>query len=284
MASGNQSYLNALSVVFRDKPEMIINLPDWLVSERQLDDYRKIDNLAIVEIAGRDSVAAAVKSTEENGFTDLLPVYAYTGTEFGDWAHVEKAVERLSRRLEDVCVNPLLVMGSPQFWKSLNGRFISDLVARYGFYSPCPGCHLYLHAARIPLAIKLGNIPIISGERELHSGLAKVNQTSDALDFYLDVAAHFGIRLLFPLRRISSGDEIEKILQMPWEKGKDQLSCALSENYKMMNSQKEITVAGVHRFFNEFAGPVAKEVIAAYISDSDPDHNAIAGRILQCLP
>jgi hypothetical protein len=283
MTLDSSTYQNALADVFRDKPELIIDFPDWMLSEKQLDAYQNLKHLAIVEIAGRDSVAAAVKSVLKNGFTDLLPVYVYTGTEFGQWTHVEQAFKRLSRRLEDVCVHHLLVMGSPQFWNALNGRFISELIARFGFYSPCPGCHLYLHAARIPLAIKLGNIPIISGERELHSGLAKINQTADALNFYLDFAAHFGIRMLFPIRHISSGDEIERILQMPWGTGKDQLSCTLSENYKMIDSQKEITVTGVHRFFNEFAGPVAKEVIATYISGSKPNYNAIAGRIVQCL-
>jgi hypothetical protein len=141
----NKNDQHALSDVFRDKPELIIDFPDWMLSEKQLDTYRNLKHLAILEIAGRDSIAAAIKSVEENGFTDLLPVYVYTGTEFGDWAHVKEAVERLSRRLPDVCVHPLRVMGSPQFWKALNGRFISELIARFGFYSPCPGCHLYLH-------------------------------------------------------------------------------------------------------------------------------------------
>lgn len=282
MNSNHQAYRIAISAIFRDKPELIINLPDWLLSEKQLDVYRNIKHLAIVEIAGRDSVAAAVRGAEENGFTDLLPVYVYTGTEFGDWAHVEKAIEALSHRLKNVLVHPLLVMGSPKFWRAINGRFISELIARYGFYSPCPGCHLYLHAARIPLAKKLGDIPVISGERELHAGLIKINQTAGALDFYLELAAHFGIRLLFPLRHISRGDDVQRILQIPWELGKGQLNCALSENYRMSDSQEEVSPSDIRRFFDEFAGPLARQIIAEYISGDIPDHNAISRQILQC--
>ncbi|MCF8037391.1 MAG: hypothetical protein K9K62_11005, partial [Desulfobacteraceae bacterium] len=49
-----------------------------------------------------------------------------------------------------------------------------------GHYTPCTGCHLYLHAVRIPLARMLGNVPIIGGERESHSGKVKVNQCAPA--------------------------------------------------------------------------------------------------------
>jgi hypothetical protein len=262
----------------------MIDFPDWMLSEKQMDSYRNLKNLAIVEIAGRDSVAAAVKSVEEQGFSDLLPVYVYTGTEFGEWAHVEQAVDRLSRRLPDIVVHPILVMGSPKFWRAINGRFIGDLVKRHGFYSPCPGCHLYLHAARMPLAIKLGKKPIISGERESHTGMIKINQTTAALDFYLDFAAHFGIRLLFPVRHIASGDEIERIVQIPWKRGKEQLNCGLSENYHMIDGQTTASPADVRSFFEKFAGPTSKAIIAAYVSGYVPDHNAIAERILKCIP
>ncbi len=277
-------YQKTLSAVFRDKPELIIDFPDWMLSEKQIEAYRNIKNLAIVEIAGRDSAAAAVKSVEENGFTDLLPVYVYTGTEFGEWAHVEQAVNRLSQRLPDVRIHPLLTMGSPRFWRALNGRFVSDLARKYGFYSPCPGCHLYLHAARIPLAVKIGNPPIVSGERESHAGMVKINQTADALGFYLDFAIHFGIRFLFPVRYIASGDEIEHILQTPWKRGEEQLNCVLSGNYQKIDGQLAASPAATRCFFEKFAGPAAKAIISAYLSGYVPDHNAIAEQILKCMP
>ena len=280
MTDNDRTYENTLAGVFRDKPELIMDWPDWLLSEGQIARYQSMEKLAIVEIAGRDSVAAAVRSVEDRQFTDLLPVYDYTGTESGEWGHIERAVDRLSRRLPAVVVHPLMVMGSPGFWRAVNGGFISELFARYGFYSPCPGCHLYLHAARIPLAVKLGNIPIISGERELHTGMVKINQTADALDFYLAFAGRFNISLLFPLRRIPSGDEIERILQAPWKRGKEQVGCALSGNYRMIDDAIPISSSDVHRFFEDFAGPVAEKIIAAYLSGIVPDHQAVARQVL----
>ena len=266
---------------FLDKPELVVDLPDWLLSDRQAKVYRRMDNLAIVEIAGRDSVTAAIKSVMENGFTDLLPVYAYTGTEYGSWSSVEEAVLRLSSRLPEVNIHQLLILGSPVFWRALNGRFISELIAKYGFYTPCPGCHLYLHAVRIPLAVKLGNLPIISGERESHSGLVKINQTAEALDFFLDFSDQFGISLDFPLRYVSSSHEIENILQIPWERDQDQLCCTLSGNYRMNDGTLGPSTGEVIRFFKEFAGPSAREIIGAYIEGNIPDPVGIAGSILK---
>jgi hypothetical protein len=283
MTDSGKIYENTPAGVFRDKPELIIDWPEWLLSERQIAHYQSMEKLAIVEIAGRDSVAAAIRSVEDRQFTDLLPVYAYTGTESGEWVHIERAVDRLSRRLPAVVVHPLMVMGSPGFWRAINGGFISELFARYGFYSPCPGCHLYLHAARIPLAAKLGNIPIISGERESHSGMVKINQTAEALDFYLAFAGQFSISLLFPLRHISSGDDIERILQMPWKRGKEQVGCALSGNYRLLDDAIPISSSGLHDFFQDFAGPAAKDIITVYLSGIVPDHSVVARQVLHEL-
>jgi len=273
-----------LAAVFRDKPEMVVDLPAWMLSEGQADMYRALDDLAIVEIAGRDSVAAAVCAVRENGFGNLLPVYAYTGSEHGPWRSVEEAVNRLARRLPGARVHPLLVVGSPSFWHALNGRFVNDVMRVFGHYTPCTGCHLYLHAVRIPLSRMLGNAPIIAGERKSHSGEVKINQVDEALGFYVRFAGSFDVRLLLPLADIADGREIEEILGMPWQRGKEQLGCCLSGNYKQAMGGIGIGVDAVMRYFNEFAGPAARSMIAAYLENRVPDHEAAAKQaIAQCI-
>lgn len=280
MNKDSSEYQKKIAGIFLDKPDMVIDLPDWMLSANQIDVFRQLDNPAIVEISGRDSVAAAIKSIEENGFTDLLPVYVYTGTEYGAWRSVEQAVKRLSVRLPQAKIHPLIVVGSPDFWRALNGRYVSELISIYNFFSPCPGCHLYLHVIRIPLAKMLGNIPIISGERELHSGQVKINQTSEALDFYLDVASRFNIRLLFPLRYIEQSKEIEDILQIPWERDKDQLGCVFSGNYRLRDGSVSPSLKNVSRYFAEFAIPAVEEIVEEYIKGNIPDAMGIARRVL----
>ncbi len=265
---------------YMNKPESVIGLPKQLFPSKKADEYRAIARLAIVEIAGRDSIAATVKSVEEKGFTDLLPTYVYTGTEHGAWKRVEQAVKRLAGRLPEVRVHDLIILGSPDFWHALNGRFISELIARYGFYTPCVGCHLYLHSVRIPLSITLEKVPIISGERERHDGAIKVNQISEALNVYQDVAKDFGVQLLLPLRHVEEGNRITEILGFEWEAGKQQLGCVLSGNYRTLDGSAQGTASQVQRYLEEFAGPYVKKIIGSYVAGFIPDHLEVATSVL----
>jgi hypothetical protein len=265
---------------FLQKPECVIDLPQWMLPAEKLAQVGTISKAAILEIAGRDSIAAAIHFTRQEGITDLIPTHVYTGTEFGPWSAVRDAVNLLEKRLEGVKIHDLLVLGSPRFWRTLNGRFISELISRYGCYIPCVGCHLYLHAVRIPLAVALGNVPIIAGEREKHDGKIKVNQIAEALDGYQVLAETFGVRIVFPLRRIDHGSEIEALIGSPWEEGKGQLDCVLTGNYRRSAKDPHVPVAPILQYLREFALPCASEVVASYLASKVPDHIGIAERII----
>ena len=269
-----------LKELYLNKPECVITLPEWLLPPYKVNEYRAMSRLAIVEIAGRDSIAAAVKSVEEESFTDLLPTYVYTGTEHGSWASIDQAVERLVGLLPEVRIHNLVALGSPGFWQALCGRFTSELISRYGFYTPCVGCHLYLHSVRIPLALTLGKVPIISGEREWHDGAMKINQISEALNVYEKIAKDFGIRLLFPVRNITRGDRIEEILEFEWKEGKEQLGCVLSGNYRALEGSVDYTPSQVKTYLEEFAWPCAKKIIESYTAGRIPNHLEIAASVL----
>jgi len=283
MQSFSSTYKNQLQELFLNKSDLVIDFPKWLLSDQSIENYRSISKLALVEIAGRDSIAAAVKSVQEYGFTDLLPTYVYTGTEYGPWDTVNQALLRLKNRLPKVRVHPLIVLGSPDFWKALNGAFISELSSIYGFYTPCIGCHLYLHAVRIPLALFLSNIPIISGERERHDSSVKINQIPEVLDLYKSLTETFGIQLRLPLRKITRGQEIETILQMDWQENKEQLHCSLSGNYRLVDGSVEMNKTQVVRYLNEFAVPCTEKIVREYISEKIPNHVKIAKQIIQNL-
>jgi hypothetical protein len=283
MKHNTLTYGERLQDLFLNKPEQVVDFPEWLLSPRTVESYRSIPRLAVVEIAGRDSVAAAVKSAQEKSFTDLVPTYVYTGTEYGQWNSVNQAVQRLAECLPNVHVHNLIVMGSPRFWKALNGALISELISRYGFYTPCVGCHLYLHALRIPLALLLGKIPIISGERERHNGHIKINQVAEALDIYKEPVERFGVRLLFPLRKVVQGKEIEALLKMPWQQEKEQLHCCLSGNYRSIDGSTGPDKAQIVRYLNEFALPCTLKIVKKYVSGQTPNHLKIAKHIIQNL-
>ncbi len=275
-------YDEGIKQLFLDKPELVTNFPEWMLSQDQIKSFKKMDGLAIVETAGRDSVAAAVKGVEENGFTDLLPTYVYTGTEYGKWESVLTAVERLKQRLAGKAnIHNLLVFGSPVSWKTLNGRYITQLIKKYVFFTPCIGCHLYLHSMRIPLAALLGKKPIISGERESHDGHIKINQVEETLDAYIDLTERFDIPLLMPLRKIKNGREIEEIIEVEWEQDQEQLECVLSGNYRDTEGKNTIKREDAKILLDNFLLPCSQKIIEGYLDGLVPDHGNIGKEVLE---
>jgi len=250
------------------KPEVVNRFPDWLLPPDVRERLAGAEGLAIAEIAGRDSIAAVLAAVEERPVRAVLPTIAYTGTEFGDWAVPLEQCGALARRLEakGVEVYPPVVLGSPRFWWLLCGRPIQPNFSQFGFYTPCLGCHLYLHALRVPLARQVGADLIVGGERERHDDQIKINQVAEALDAYRGFARDFGVDLLFPLRRVESAEEVLEILGEDWGEGAGQMECVLSRNYEDVNGNLTFDPAGVTRFFAEFAVPVATKVVHTYLA------------------
>lgn len=253
------------------KPELVSVFPEWMLPVATIDELKEIQELVIAEIAGRDSFAAVLRATEEHPIRAVLPTMAYTGTEFGDWeTQIEKSAY-LATKLDErgVKVFQPILLGAPTFWWELCGRPIATMLDRFGFYTPCIGCHLYLHAVRIPLAREIGARMVVSGERETHDGRVKLSQISVALDSYVQFMHEFDVDLILPLRGISRGKEIETIIGEDWEEGEQQLQCVLSKNYQRSDGSVAYDEDAVRSFFTEFAFPMARRLIGDYVTTQD---------------
>jgi hypothetical protein len=185
----------------------------------------------------------------------------------------------LAAGLNETRVLPLIVMGSPGLWKALNGTLVSELIRQFGFYTPCVGCHLYLHAVRIPLALTLGGVPIIAGEREVHDETLKINQIPVALEHYQALASEFGIQLMMPLRKVATGHQVEQILGFSWEQGREQMACTLSGNYRRADGRVDITPQQVDNYLKQFARPCVEAILRKYIDGLIPEHVVVAKKI-----
>ena len=146
------------------------------------------------------------------------------------------------------------------------GRYVTYLFKEFGFYSPCIGCHLYLHTIRIPLAKKIGCSVIIGGERESHEGKVKINQVGVALDAYISLARKFDIELFLPIRTVAKNRDIEEIIKQPWEEGEEQLNCVLSKNYQDKEGNVFYEERDIAQFFSEFALGEAEEALKRYLN------------------
>jgi hypothetical protein len=251
-----------------NKPDLINNFPDWMLPDSTVREIRETEHVAIAEIAGRDSIAAVIRACEIRPIKAIIPTIAFTGTEYGSWEVPFNNIEILKERLQrsTIAIYDPIVLGSPEFWRKLCGRYTAHLFRMFGFFSPCVGCHLYFHAIRIPLAKKLNCSLVIGGERESHNGKIKVNQIAAALDSYALFLKQFGIELILPLRAVKSGKDIETIIGEYWDEGEQQLECVLSKNYREADDSVIFDEVSIIRYFDEFALEKAEESIKKYLS------------------
>ena len=227
----------------------------------------------IGEFSGRDSAAAIIKVLEQEEYNHLLPVASFAGTEYGEDRILKENHRHTAKRLrslhgEDKKFYPLLFYSSPALWSVINGRFTSLVIEKYGFYTPCIGCHAYFHILRLPLALKLGK-KIVSGERESHDGRLKVNQLPLCLNFYKDIISYFGAELLLPLQHIHQGGKIEEILGWKWQEGKSHPDCVFSGNYRDLEGKTRIKEEQIKEYLEGFLKPVIIKVTAMFLEKNN---------------
>jgi hypothetical protein len=263
-----------------NKAELVSSFPAWMLSPETLERIRAATKPAVIEIAGRDSVAAALRAAAANGYDLFLPTIAYTGTEFGDWRTAFEKVTFLAERLAasgaGTDVLPPVALGAPALWRVLCGRHLLALYRRFGFYTPCVGCHLYLHAIRIPLAKQTGCDVVVGGERESHDDRVKLNQIPRALDAYVDFLGRFGVVLALPLRHVASGAAVQELVGRDWRDGEKHVECVLSRNYVEPAGGVPYGEDAIGRSLEEFAFPLLERAINAYLAGRRPDYEKLA--------
>lgn len=274
-----------LSIELQSSVNLIADKPDILIpfDSHRLTDLAQMPGLAIAEMAGRDSVAAILAVLESDDVQMVLPTAAYTGTEYGDWRGFERntdwlraaVLERHGKRVLD-----LVWIGSPRLWRALNGRYIADIVRRFGAYSPCLACHFYLHAVRIPLAVQLGVRVVIGGDRERHGSRAKINQLPPVVDAYQRLFRQFGLELREPLRSVADAADLDRLLGPGWPGGSPQPSCLFSGNYSLLDGRQAWTESQVLAFVDGFVYPVIERVVAAHLARQPVDYLQVAGEVL----
>ncbi len=263
-----------------NKAELVSSFPAWMLSRETLERVRAATKPALVEVAGRDSVAAAFRAAAANGYDLFLPTIAYTGTEFGDWRTAFEKVAFLAERLAasgaGTEVLPPVVLGAPALWRILCGRYLLALYRRFAFHTPCVGCHLYLHSIRVPLAKQTGCDVVVGGERESHDDRVKLNQIPRALDAYADFLGRFGVVLALPLRHVTSGAEVQELVGRDWRDGENNVECVLSRNYLEPAGGLSCDEKAIGRFLEEFAFPLLERAINAYLAGRRPDYEKLA--------
>ncbi len=233
----------------------------------------------IGEFSGRDSVAAILKSLEQSDVKFILPVATLSPTEYGDFDSLEINFDQMVKRVNEIYgdkkkIFPLMWYSNPDLWSIMNGRFVEHINRKFGFYSPCIGCHAYFHILRVPMALDLGK-RIISGERESHDGRVKINQMAITLDVYKDITDHFGVELMTPLRHMSDGDEVEKLIGWNWKEGKNHPSCAYSKNYTDTKGKVIYDIEKIESYLKDYLYETCIKLGKVLIKDQNADKSTM---------
>ena len=268
----------------------------WEVYDLQeIDSFKEIEmsnslfdgkRLILSEISGKDSIAASIIAAKNCDFDILIPSIVLTGTEYGDWNSINFNIKVLKNVIDqnhgkDI-YNPIIIYDL-KLWNLLNARYTSKIVDKFGFYTPCIGCHLYVHILRVLIAEKLGITNIISGERISHGGKQKINQLEYVLDTYKKLLEKFDINLYMPLKYYNSNNEIQNIVGQGWSNSPSQLGCVLAGNYCDVNDNIDIKDSLIERYCDLFIYPVGEELLVNILSGKSKNYNEIICNVLQTL-
>lgn len=240
----------------------------------------------IAEMSGRDSVAAMIKALERDDINTILPIASFAGIEVGDTSSIIHNNGRSIRRIRELYgdkkeILPVRFYSRPELWSSMNGKFIGEIVDRFGMYTPCIGCHFYFHILRVPFALKLGK-KIVTGEKTI--GKKKISQLDIVVDSYTELLSEFGVELVHPVRS-SDEEEIKRYLGGIWPKGINNPKCPFGGSATSVTTYEEMyDVNLIEKYLNEFLIPYSRELLKTLITSPNAikkDFNNIGSTILR---
>lgn len=211
----------------------------------------------IAEIAGKDSVAAVIKFAREIGEAEIIPTIVYTGTEYGDKNSYFDSIEFIKRKTagKNIVFSDTAELENGALWNLICVKYQYLLNKKYGFNTPCIGCHLFAHLMRLPLLRETGAKGIITGERYSHQGKLKANQHPMTIKCFTEIFGKNGAVMVRPLLgtddtyAVNAEIEDEKVIAHA-----NDVKCVLSGNLQGFELEKNLDK--LEHYLNDFLKPV----------------------------
>ena len=239
------------------------------------------NDVAIMEVADRDSIAAGMKAIKEGLVTEILPVADIIPPESGN---INKAFSQIfwlkhEAKEYNVKIHDIIFIEHVDLYNVLTARYSEELITKYGFYSPCLTCHLYFHTSRAPLVRALGGKKIIGGERNSHDGKIKMSQIPLALNYYKKAISELGAELILPIRDIK---DTKDIISLSYNDN-TQLSCMFKQMYGNLPPRITQNKTLLRNFFEGFAVPLSVSIIKELTTNPAADLIGFSDAFMQNL-
>ncbi len=242
---------------------------------------KNTEDLFIGEVAGKDSIAAIIQAVKKYNITNLLGIGIFHRSFFGNiFEPIEhfEFVDNLNYKINLDSSN-FLYLDVSDLFDRLIIRNMAIVQKYFGYYSPCPPCHLFFHMMRIPIADFYGIITIITGERELHGDRKKLNQIAEVLYLFKEFLEKEGIELIQPIRKIRTDEKIFEILGPSW-KSAEPFKCSFSKNYYDESGEIPFEIQKILKSLKNFYFPLFSSVVEfVKINHKEPEENWISEKI-----
>jgi len=240
-----------------------------VVPKMMCSQYENIgERVLITDFAGRDSIAACIKILKNEEIDTIIPIGDIVPSRYGDtdsyshnWNTLAKIVKN---NYVGVDLKPWFIVDGQDFWITLNQRYVQQITGKFGWFTPCIGCHFHFYAMRSVLVEILGHSTIIlaSGEKRLHkNGKRKANQTDAAVKSYGKFSHERGIDHRFPIHNFEFEEQISSLVGAEWKEGGSQMSCIHSGNDQDDNGQLKFTEEQISEMMSEYIIPMGTKYI-----------------------
>ena len=120
-----------------------------LVPEEMKDQYLTIGRrVLLTDFAGRDSIAACMQILKDEDIDTIIPVGDIVPSRYGDTDSYSRNWKALAQLIEknhmNIDLKPWFIVDGQDFWKTLNERYVNQIMKKYGRFTPCIGCHFHL--------------------------------------------------------------------------------------------------------------------------------------------
>ena len=240
-----------------------------VVPEIMRDQYEYIgDRVLLTDFAGRDSIAACIQILKDEEIDTIIPIGDIVPSRYGGTDSYSQNWNTLAQIVKNnhvgVDLKPWFIVDGQDFWKTLNQRYVQQITGKFGWFTPCIGCHFHFYAMRSVLVKILGHYTIIlaSGEKRLHkNGKRKANQTDAAVKSYGKFSHERGIDHRFPIHNFEFEEQITKLVGAEWKEGGSQMSCIHSGNDQDDNGQLKFTEEQISEMMSEYIIPMGTKYI-----------------------
>lgn len=230
---------------------------------KTVESREKSNKRILVEIAGKDSVAAILPVLKRKNVSEIICIginhQGFYGNKSEPYEHYIQIKQLLFQEYPTVKWE-FYYLDVSNLFNSVIIRPMAIIQKHFHHYSPCPPCHLFFHMIRIPILDHLGIDILVSGERSAHENKLKLNQIPEVLDLFARFLSEHGKILCQPLKNVSQDEAIFEFLGDSWQNAQP-YKCIFSGNYFDENNQIFHDIPELLKALKEFYFPLYTKIV-----------------------